>query len=180
MKKDILKEIKIPEGIEVKVDHETVIARAGEKEIKKRFNLTNINLELKDNKIIIESKNATKREGTKIGTIEAHLNNILKGLEEGFEYKLKIEYVHFPINVDFSGKELKVKNFLGEKKPRICKVIDGAEIEINGSDIVVKSFNKEIAGQMAANLEKCTVIKGKDKRKFQDGIYIVEKCGRAM
>jgi len=95
---------------------------------------------------------------------------------------MEIAYVHFPMTVELDeGKnQITIKNFLGEKKPRICKLIKGADVKIDGKVITVESHNKEIAGQTAANLEKATFVKGKDRRKFQDGIYIVEKPGRKI
>jgi len=39
----------------------------------------------------------------------------------------------------------------------------------------VRSGNKYAAGQTAANLEQATRVRKKDRRVFQDGIFIVEK-----
>jgi len=44
----------------------------------------------------------------------------------------------------------------------------------------IKSINKELAGQTAANFEKATRIKMKDRRVFQDGIFIINKAGKKI
>jgi large subunit ribosomal protein L6 len=182
MKQEIIEKIEIPEGMEVSVEGRRVIVSSGDKKIEKGFDMKNIDVAVKGKEIIVGSKKASKKEGKMIGTIKAHINNMIKGVQEGFEYKLAIEFVHFPMNVevDKGKKEIVIKNFLGEKKNRVGKMIDGAEIEIKGKEITVKSHDKEIAGQAAANLEKLTRVKGKDRRKFQDGIYMVEKAGRKI
>ena len=78
------------------------------------------------------------------------------------------------------GKEALVKNFLGEKKPRKVSIIKGVEVDVNGQEINISSINKELAGQTAANFEKATRIPLRDRRVFQDGIFITEKAGRKI
>ncbi|MBU0536356.1 MAG: 50S ribosomal protein L6, partial [Nanoarchaeota archaeon] len=134
----------------------------------------------KDNVLIIKAKNACKKEKTVMGTFRAHIKNMIKGVNEGHIYKLKICSGHFPMNVAMSGKDFSVSNFLGEKTPRKMIIKEGAKIKIEGEHIIVESTNKEIAGQTAANIETLTKIKGRDKRIFQDGIYIIEKDGNQL
>ena len=182
MKIDVLEKIEIPEGIELEINEETIKVSGNGKENRKNFNLKNIEVKRRDNTLILESKKSTKRERKMINTIRAHINNMIKGLQENFVYKLEITYVHFPMTVkhDESKKEIVIDNFFGEKKQRVCKVIDNVEVKVDKKFITVESHNKELAGQMAANLEKATKIRNKDRRKFQDGIYITEKCGKAI
>ena len=180
MKQDIEKIVEIPEGIEATIENNKITIKSGEKEITKEFNLYKINLEKKDNKIIISSKNATKREAKMIGTIQAHIKNMIKGMKEDFVYKLEICNIHFPMNVKVEGDKIIISSFLGETKERIAKIFNNAKVEIKGNEIIVSSFDKEAAGQTAANIEKATKVKGRDRRIFQDGIFITEKPGREI
>ena len=84
------------------------------------------------------------------------------------------------MNVSINNEELIVKNFLGEKAPRILKIKPGVTAKVEGSDIIIESTNKELAGQAAADIEQLTRITNKDRRIFQDGIYITEKDGKKI
>jgi len=110
-----------------------------------------------------------------VGTFWAHIRNLIRGVTEGFEYKLKVVYAHFPIKLRVEGDEVIIENFLGEKHPRKAKIVGRVKVEIRGQEIIVKGIDKEECGQTAANLEQATKIKRLDPRVFQDGIYIVEK-----
>lgn len=57
-------------------------------------------------------------------------------------------------------------------------MLDGVEIEVKKDSITLKSINKEAAGQTAANFEKATKIRNRDRRVFQDGLFIINKCGK--
>ena len=41
--------------------------------------------------------------------------------------------------------------------------------------MTIEGNNIEDVGQTAGNLEKATIVKGRDTRVFQDGIYIISK-----
>ena len=178
MKKEIFQEIEIPEGVEAELVENMLTIKGKEGEIKRKFNINKITFEKKDNKIIIGNKKATKNEKKMINTISAHIRNMIEGVQEKFEYKLKICSSHFPMNVEIVGNEVIIKNFLGEKIPRKSKIIENVNVEIKGDIITINSPNKELAGQTAANFETATRIRSRDRRVFQDGIFITNKAGR--
>jgi len=180
MKKEIFQEIDIPEGVEANLQEGTLTVKGPEGENKKKINIRNITFEIKDKKIRIGDKKATKKDKKRINTITAHIKNMIKGVQEKFVYTLKVVFSHFPITIEVSGDKTIVKNFLGEKVPRKCDIPKGAEVKIDKDTITITSTDKEIAGQAAANLERVTKIKSKDRRIFQDGIYIINKAGREM
>ena len=182
MKEEIKETIEIPEGIEFKLESNKIIAKAGDKTIIRKIDLQNFTVKVEGNKIILHSKKATRSESKMMYTTKAHINNMINGLINDFEYKLEVAYSHFPVSIelDNSNHKLIVKNFLGERKNRVAKLLPEADVSIKGNIITIKSHNKETAGQTAANIEKATQIKNRDRRKFQDGIYITEKPGREI
>ena len=113
------------------------------------------------------------------GTWAAHLRNMALGIDEGFEYRLKAVFSHFPMSLKVDGKQMIINNLFGEKVPRVAKLPwSPAEVEVrveNKPDVVVRGADREKVGQTAANIERACRIKKRDRRVFQDGIYIVSK-----
>ena len=172
------KEIEIPEGVEINIEGNFISAKKGDKEVKKKIFYPTIIIEKKDNKIILEPKKFSKREKKMINTFKAHINNLIKGVEEGWEYKVEICSSHFPMTVKVEGKEIVTKNFLGEKVPRRADIREGVDVKIDGNIITINSVDKEAAGQTAGNCEKSTRITNRDRRRFQDGLWIIHKAGK--
>ena len=180
MKRDLFQKIEIPEGVEVTLEDNVLKIKGSEGETEREFNVGAANIEKKGNEIIIGMKNSTKKEKKLINTTASHVKNMIEGVQNKYEYKLKICSSHFPMNVDVQGKTVIIKNFLGEKVPRKCNIEEGVEVEISGDVITVKSIDKEKAGQTAANFESATKVGNRDRRVFQDGIFITSKAGREI
>ncbi len=180
MKKEITQKIEIPEGVEATIEGGKIIIRGERGENQRAFKIGKLNLEKKDGFVIISDKKATKKEKKLINTIAAHIKNMIKGVQDNFEYKLKVCSSHFPITVEVQGKEAIIKNFLGEKIPRKVRIPEGVEVNVEKDVITLTSISKESAGQAAANFERATKISNRDRRIFQDGIFIINKAGREM
>lgn len=178
--KNLIARIKVPEGVKAEVDGRTLRIKGKKAEVSRIFMGSNMSMELQDNMVVLSSKNARKNDKTMLGTAEAHIKNMMKGASEGHVYKLKICSGHFPMNVSISGNEFAISNFLGEKTPRKLKIKEGAKVSINGTEVVIESSSKETAGQVAADIETLAKVRGRDKRIFQDGIYIVYKDGKEI
>jgi len=174
-KKTLQQQIELGEGIEASISEGELKIKGPKGEFSRKFNNPGIKMEIKDKSIIISSKLTSKREKKIIGTIKAHIKNIIKGCTEPYVYTLKICSGHFPMNVALNKDELVVKNFFGEKHPRVLKIKPGAEVKVEGDLINITGVDKEVCGQIAANIEKLTKRTAYDRRIFQDGIYIIKK-----
>jgi len=180
MNEDLERVIEIPEGIEVVINGNDFSVKGNGKETSRNFDIGKVKASVKDGKIILVAKGATRRESKMIGTIWAHLKNMIKGVGEDFVYELEVCNVHFPMNVKVDGDRVVIKSFLGETTERVAKILPNANIDIKGNKITISSSDIEAAGQTAANLEKATRLTGRDRRIFQDGIFITAKPGRVI
>jgi large subunit ribosomal protein L6 len=180
MHKELSQIIEIPEGVEAEIQGSKVIIKGKEGTNEREFNFANLKVEKKANQIVIENKKASKKEKRRMNTIAAHIRNMIAGVQKAFEYRLKICFSHFPITVEIKGNEALVKNFLGERTPRKVKIPKGAEVKVEKDVITVTSPDVETAGQAAANFETATRIVKRDRRVFQDGIFITSKAGEEI
>ena len=106
-----------------------------------------------------------------VGMIAAMIQTMAKGVTDGYQEKMKIVFMHFPVTVKVTGKEVTITNFLGEKSPRSAPIIGDTKVEIKGDEIFVSGINKEEVGQTCSNLEIATKITARDRRVYQDGIF---------
>ncbi len=168
-------EIEIPEGVDIQLDGFNLHVKGPKGELVREFKHTRVKMKIENGKVVIFCALPKKKEYALAGTWKAHVLNMIKGVTEGFEYHLKILYAHFPMKVTVKGRKVVIENFMGERAPRYAEIFGDAQVEVRGDMVIVKSINKEHAGQTAANIEKATRIKNRDPRVFQDGIYIVKK-----
>jgi len=180
MNKDLERVIEIPDGVSVVVNGEEIVVKSGAKELKRNFDRGKVEIRVVNGKIVLSVNGATRRESKMIGTIWAHLKNMIKGFSENFVYELEICNVHFPMNVKVDGNRVVIKTFLGETVERIARIMPGVNVDVKGNKISVSSNNIEAAGQTAANIERATKLTGRDRRVFQDGIFITAKPGRKI
>jgi len=174
---DLKEEIEIPENVNVKLDGSILSIKGPKGELKRRIL---IKITHEGNKLIMEKKKGTKRDKNMIKTNAALIKNMVKGVIEGYDYSLQVCSVHFPMNVSATKDFVIIKNFLGETKERKAVILPNVKVEIKGDIVNLNSPDKEAAGQTAANIESATKVTSRDRRIFQDGIWIIEKAGKAI
>lgn len=176
MIKKIEERIEIPEGVDVKIGDRIVNATGPKGSAQRKWDDKKIKVSVEGKEVVfMVTDKPSKRERRSVGTLRAHVKNVLRGAKEGFVYKLKICSGHFPMNVSVSGNEFVVKNFLGEKTPRKVKIMPGVKVVVQGQEVKVEGVDKELVSQTAADIEQLTRRTNYDKRIFQDGIYIIHK-----
>jgi large subunit ribosomal protein L6 len=178
MRRKISESIQIPEGVTCDFNNSVLKCTKGSVSLERKINIPEMKVKIENNNLTLEVEKGNKTHLKKIRTYIAHITNIFHGLDDKFTYTLEAVNVHFPMTLKVEGSIVTITNFLGEKRPRKVKILPNVEVEVKGQSITVSSHDKEAAGQTAANLEKAGKLKGKDRRIFQDGIYITQKPKR--
>ncbi len=170
------RKVEIPSGADVTISSMTIKVKGPKGELTKSFDDPRLNkaiiLEKADGSVIVKTDSDKRKIKAMTGTISKHIKNMAYGATIGYRYTLKILYTHFPINVTSKDNEVHIRNFLGEKGARIAKVSGNVQVKIDKEEITLTGINIEDVGQTAANIEQACRISGRDRRIFQDGIYI--------
>lgn len=179
MKKITNATIELPE-VALKIEGNVMIFSGSGKEVRRTITNPELKISTSDNKLLISFRKDNKKTRAAINSLRAHVKNIIAGFKESFVYEMEICNVHFPMTVKVEGNQLIVNNFLGEKVKRVAKILPGVTLDIKGSHIVLSSHDLEAVSQTAANIEKATNVPNRDRRVFQDGIFLVSKAGRSI
>jgi len=167
--------MELPKGVSARYENGVLTIKGPKGEISRTFIDDRVKMQLNGNSIIINVSLPDRKDSALAGTWKAHVRNMVKGVTEGYVYKLKIVYAHFPMKVNIKNNEVIIENFLGEKTPRRAEIFGNVKVEIKNDIVTVTGINIEEVGQTAANIERATKIKDYDPRVFQDGIYIISK-----
>jgi large subunit ribosomal protein L6 len=178
MKQKISEKIEIPQGIVCSYVDGIFYCKKGSQELSRKIQIPEIEIKVEGNTIHFECKKGNKNQYKTIKSYIAHIKNFFRGLDEKFVYELESCNVHFPMTLKVQGNQLIINNFLGEKKPRHAEILKNVDVDIKGQKITISSADREAAGQTAANFERATKIRAKDRRIFQDGIFITAKPRR--
>ena len=175
----IAHKISLPEGVTAAVNGNDVTVAKDGNSLTREFRHPRIEVRDSSGELEVFVNLPRKKEKALAGTWAAHLTNMARGVDSGFEYKLKAVYSHFPMTIRVNGNQMTIANLFGEKVPRVAALPwSPAEVEVkvqNKTDVTVSGADREKVGQTAANIERSCRIKNRDRRVFQDGIYIVSK-----
>ncbi|MEM4369718.1 MAG: 50S ribosomal protein L6 [Desulfurococcaceae archaeon] len=174
----IVEKVKIPENVSVQVEDSRVKVRGPKGELVKDFShARRVYISVQEGYVVVEAYNADRSLKALVGTIAAHIENMITGVTKGFRYKLKVVYSHFPVSVvvDAKNKIVRIRNFLGEKADRVAKIYGNVTVRVEGHDVIVEGIDIEEVGLTAASIERATKIRDLDRRVFADGIYIYER-----
>jgi len=178
--KKIQEKLQIPTGLDVSIEQSILKMKGSKGTVERDFSHPSITLTKENNAVVLTAEKVGKREKAMVYTIVAHIKNMFKGVQEGHTYRLKICSGHFPMTLQISGNSVTVKNFYGEKVPRVYLYDKDVKVKQEGDFLIVEGISKEKTGQTAASIEQLLRITNRDRRIFQDGIYIIDKDGKEI
>jgi large subunit ribosomal protein L6 len=164
--------------MEVNIAGNKIIVKGPKGAVAREFPTRNLQIKKEGNAVEIRTDNKNAAGRALVGTFTAHLKNIFAGVQKPYVYRLKICATHFPMSAKVDAEGFVLTNFLGGKRLKKVKIPKDVSVKVSGEIIEVESPNLELAGMLASRLEQLSRVNNKDKRTFQDGIYIIEKPGK--
>eukprot|EP00744_Colponema_vietnamica_P000086 GILI01000166.1.p2 GENE.GILI01000166.1~~GILI01000166.1.p2 ORF type:complete len:189 (-),score=66.30 GILI01000166.1:77-643(-) len=174
--------ITVPEGITVEINSRNVVVKGKRGSLSKNFRHIPVDMQLlaKGRKIKVEAWFGDRAHMACIRTVCTHIQNMFNGVTKGFQYKMRLVYAHFPINVNITEADtcIEIRNFLGEKVVRKVQMHPGVKIVRSAKvkdELVLEGNDLEKVSLSAATVQQSTRVRNKDIRKFLDGIYVSER-----
>ena len=171
-------ELQIPDDVDAEVDHLELTVSGPNGSVTRRLWYPDITVSVEDDAVVIESEEDDAKTMSTLGTFESHVENMLYGVTEGWEYEMEVFYSHFPMQVNVENRDVVIENFLGEKAARRAPIHGDTDVSVDGEELTLSGPDIEAVGQTAADIEQLTRINDKDVRVFQDGVYITTKPSR--
>ncbi len=145
--------VEIPGGVQVDVKGSDVRVKGPKGELQRVFSSKiNIKLDAERNQLVITRSSDNAAERALHGTTRALLANMVYGVSQGFQTVLEVEGVGY--RAELEGKNLAL--YVGYSHPVKIEPPAGISFEADQKtrQIKVLGFDKELVGQVAANIRK--------------------------
>jgi large subunit ribosomal protein L6 len=141
--------IDIPGGVQVELNGSSVRVKGPKGEMQRTFS-SSIDIRLENNQLLIQRNSDAPEQRALHGTTRAVLANMVHGVNAGFQVVLEVEGVGYRAEMD--GKKLAL--FVGYSHPVKMDPPPGVSFETDAKtrQIKVLGFDKELVGQVAANV----------------------------
>ena len=168
--------VTVPSGVELSIDDNNLITVKGPKGTLSQQISKTIKAEQKDGKVVLTATNETSECNAQWGLARALVNNMVKGVTEG--YSKKLEMIGVGYKAEKKGNKLVMQ--LGYSHPVEMEDPEGIKTECpSATEIIVSGADKAQVGNYAANIRawrKPEPYKGKGIR--YTGEYVRRKEGK--
>jgi large subunit ribosomal protein L6 len=165
--------VTVPKGVEVKLEPGWLHIKGPKGQLSQRLH-PSVRVVQEGDALRVERLNEERQARAISGTTRALINNMVKGVTQGFEKKLTIVGVGYRAQV--SGRKLSLT--LGYSHPGVYEVPQGVSVECpDQTTIVVRGADRQRVGQVAAEIRAFRPpdpYKGKGVRYADERIVLKE------
>ena len=169
-------QIKIPDGVEVKVNDQLVTVKGPKGVLTQKLHPV-VKVEVKDLVVTVKVENEDNKQQRSLwGLFASLLENMILGVTKGFSKQLEINGVGFKAAA--SGRKLNLS--VGFSHPVEYNIPEGIDIKTEANVITITGIDKQLVGEVAAQIRK---IKKPEPYKGKGIKYVGEeikkKAGKA-
>ena len=95
----IVHTIPLPDGVNASLDGHNVTVSKDGNTVSREFRHPRLDISTVDGSLQVFCDLPRRSERALAGTWNAHLSNMVKGVDSGFEYRLQAVYSHFPMTI---------------------------------------------------------------------------------
>lgn len=140
--------ITIPSGVEVTLNGQSIQIKGAKGNLSHQIHSL-VKVDQANNELTFAARESEGNAGALSGTTRALVNNMVIGVNQGFEKKLQLVGVGY--RAQMQGQKLNLT--LGFSHPVEFQIPDGIAIETpSQTEIVVRGVDKQQVGQVAANI----------------------------
>eukprot|EP01013_Petalomonas_cantuscygni_P043735 TRINITY_DN8414_c0_g3_i2.p3 TRINITY_DN8414_c0_g3~~TRINITY_DN8414_c0_g3_i2.p3 ORF type:complete len:178 (+),score=50.69 TRINITY_DN8414_c0_g3_i2:3175-3708(+) len=142
--------VQVPNGVTASVDGQKITAKGPKGEL---FFVANdeVSVAMEDGAIVVSPINQSKEARSKWGMSRTMVENIIKGVTDGYERKLEINGVGY--RAAMQGKNLQLS--LGFSHEVVYQPPEGITLACpKPTEITVTGIDKQVVGQVAANIRE--------------------------
>lgn len=140
--------ITIPQGVDVTIEGHKVTVKGPKGTLTQDF-LSEVEIKVEDSKVIV-TRDSDEHKNIH-GLTRALINNMVKGVTEGFQKTLQINGVGYKAQKE--GKNIVMS--LGFSHPVVIDEVPGITFEVpDQNTIIVKGVDRQLVGQVSANIRQ--------------------------
>ncbi len=164
--------IALPNGVEVKIEGTQVSVKGPKGQLQRTFP-PEMQISMEDGRLIVKRPSDEQRLRALHGMTRALINNMVVGVSSGFERVLEVNGVGY--RAELAGKDLML--YVGYSHPVKMEPPAGIafEVEARTRQIKVLGYDRELVGQVAANLRS---VRPPEPYKGKGIKYMEEKIRR--
>ncbi|MGC2857074.1 50S ribosomal protein L6 [Novispirillum sp. DQ9] len=141
--------VEVPQGVTVSVTGAVLVAKGKLGEMQFELSPDLVDTTVEDGKVVVRPKNESKRARMMWGTTRARINNLVKGVSEGFQKNLDITGVGYRAAVQGNALQLN----LGFSHDVLYPIPEGITIKTpQPTQIEISGTDKQKVGQVASEI----------------------------
>lgn len=141
--------VELPSGVTVEINGRDIKV-TGPKGVMEKTMPREVEAVVKDNQVVVSRKGNNKFAMSLHGTYRSLINNMVKGVSEG--YKKQLELIGTGFRPEVSGNVLTL--IVGYSHPVKLTAPEGITFKTEKMVVTVEGVDKEVVGEMAAQIRK--------------------------